>query len=77
MAIPEGQWEVPWDWEVIWQVIVGGFLFVGQIVLPLVLTGRAAAGQSFLLPGRGANAGLAIAGSLPICEPCIGLPTAW
>lgn len=36
LAVPEAQWEVPWNWEVIWQVIVGGFLFVGQIVLPLL-----------------------------------------
>ncbi len=37
LAINDGQWSVPWDWEVIWLVIVGGFLFVGQIALPLVL----------------------------------------
>jgi uncharacterized protein len=37
LAVPEGQWEVPWDWEVIWQVLVGGFLFVGQILLPFLL----------------------------------------
>ncbi len=37
LAIPEGQWEVPWNWEVIWQVVVGGFLFVGQFVVPLVI----------------------------------------
>ena len=37
LALPEGQWEVPWNWEIVWQVIVGGFLFVGQFVLPLVL----------------------------------------
>ena len=37
LALTEGRWEVPWDWEVIWQVIVGGFLFVGQVALPLLL----------------------------------------
>ncbi|NJM96590.1 MAG: CPBP family intramembrane metalloprotease [Phormidesmis sp. RL_2_1] len=37
LAVPEPQWSVPWDWETIWQVVVGGFLFVGQIALPLVL----------------------------------------
>ncbi len=36
LAVPEGQWTVPWNWEVVWQVIVGGFLFVGQIALPLL-----------------------------------------
>lgn len=34
LAIPDGQWEVPWNWETVWQVIVGGFLFIGQIALP-------------------------------------------
>ena len=37
LALPENQWEVPWNWETVWQVIVGGFLFIGQFVLPLVL----------------------------------------
>ncbi len=37
LAISDGQWTVPWDWEVVWLVIVGGFLFVGQLALPLVL----------------------------------------
>ena len=37
LALPEGQWEVPWNWEVVWQVIVGGFLFTGQFVLPFIL----------------------------------------
>ncbi|MGC1306909.1 MAG: type II CAAX endopeptidase family protein [Phormidesmis sp.] len=45
LTVSEGQWEVPWDWEVVWQVIVGGFLFVGQIVLPLVLQLGLAAGR--------------------------------
>ncbi|PSN05937.1 CPBP family intramembrane metalloprotease domain-containing protein, partial [filamentous cyanobacterium CCT1] len=30
-------WEIPWDGETIWQVLVVGFFFVGQIVLPLIL----------------------------------------
>jgi hypothetical protein len=46
LALPESHWEVPWDWEVIWQVIVGGFLFVGQIALPLMLQLGLAVGQS-------------------------------
>ncbi len=46
LAVPEGPWEVPWDWEVIWQVVVGGFLFVGQILLPFLL-------QVGLLASRG------------------------
>ncbi|MEL6469602.1 MAG: type II CAAX endopeptidase family protein [Cyanobacteria bacterium J06623_4] len=37
LAIGNAQWSVPWDWEVVWLVIVGGFLFIGQLALPLVL----------------------------------------
>lgn len=29
-------WQTPWDWETTWQVIIVGFFFLGQIVLPLV-----------------------------------------
>ncbi len=29
-------WETPWDWEIIWQVLIVGFFFVGQFVLPLL-----------------------------------------
>ena len=50
LAVPERQWEVPWNWEVIWQVVVGGFLFVGQIVLPLMLQLGLAAQSSLLVP---------------------------
>ncbi|MGF1514284.1 MAG: lysostaphin resistance A-like protein [Elainellaceae cyanobacterium] len=31
------RWTTPWDWEITWQVIIVGFFFVGQIVLPVVL----------------------------------------
>ena len=31
------QWKTPWDWEITWQVIIVGFFFVGQFVLPLFL----------------------------------------
>ncbi|MFP4134160.1 MAG: type II CAAX prenyl endopeptidase Rce1 family protein [Halothece sp.] len=30
-------WETPWDWEITWQVLVVGFFFVGQILLPLLI----------------------------------------
>ncbi|MGB3299828.1 MAG: CPBP family glutamic-type intramembrane protease [Phormidesmis sp.] len=49
LALPEGQWEVPWDWETVWLVVVGGFLFVGQIALPLVLQLGISASQSVLV----------------------------
>lgn len=31
------KWETPWNWEVTWQVLVVGFFFIGQILLPLVI----------------------------------------
>jgi uncharacterized protein len=30
-------WETPWDWEIVWQVLIVGFFFLGQIVLPFLL----------------------------------------
>lgn len=30
-------WETPWNWEVTWQVLVVGFFFFGQILLPLLI----------------------------------------
>ncbi|MBT9312126.1 CPBP family intramembrane glutamic endopeptidase [Leptothoe kymatousa] len=30
-------WEVPWDAEIVWQVLIVGFFFVGQLLLPLLL----------------------------------------
>ncbi|NER22265.1 MAG: CPBP family intramembrane metalloprotease [Symploca sp. SIO1C2] len=30
-------WETPWDGEVIWQVLIFGFFFIGQILLPLLI----------------------------------------
>ncbi|NEQ45291.1 MAG: CPBP family intramembrane metalloprotease [Leptolyngbya sp. SIOISBB] len=31
-------WETPWPAETIWLVIVGGFLFMGQLVVPVVIS---------------------------------------
>lgn len=31
-------WDTPWDWQIIWQVLAVGFLFLGQVVLPLGLS---------------------------------------
>ncbi|WP_310482807.1 type II CAAX endopeptidase family protein [Chamaesiphon sp. VAR_48_metabat_403] len=28
------QWTTPWDWEIVWQVFMVGFFFVGQFLLP-------------------------------------------
>lgn len=30
-------WSTPWDWEITWQVLIVGFFFVAQFVLPLLL----------------------------------------
>ncbi|MGF1542619.1 MAG: lysostaphin resistance A-like protein [Pleurocapsa sp.] len=30
-------WETPWNWEITWQVLIVGFFFIGQIVLPVLL----------------------------------------
>lgn len=32
-------WETPWTWETVWQVLIVGFFFVGQLLLPLLLGG--------------------------------------
>ncbi len=29
-------WETPWDWEIIWQVLIFGFFFIGQLLLPVL-----------------------------------------
>ncbi len=31
------RWEVRWDWEIVWQVLIVGFFFMGQVLLPLTL----------------------------------------
>ncbi|ERN42841.1 putative metal-dependent membrane protease [Rubidibacter lacunae KORDI 51-2] len=30
-------WKTPWDWEITWQVLVGGFFTFGLLVLPLAI----------------------------------------
>ncbi|NDJ19631.1 CPBP family intramembrane glutamic endopeptidase [Myxacorys almedinensis] len=30
-------WAVPWDWEIIWQVLIVGFFFVGQVLIGALL----------------------------------------
>lgn len=29
-------WETPWDWEIVWQVLILGFFFIGQLLLPVL-----------------------------------------
>ncbi|NEO97759.1 MAG: CPBP family intramembrane metalloprotease [Symploca sp. SIO2E9] len=31
-------WETPWNWEIIWQVLILGFFCIGQLVLPLLFS---------------------------------------
>ena len=31
-------WSSPWDWEIVWQVFMLGFFFVGQFLLPVVFS---------------------------------------
>ncbi|MGA7937996.1 MAG: type II CAAX endopeptidase family protein [Kovacikia sp.] len=39
LLAPEGipPWSVPWDGEIVWQVLVVGFFLVGQILFPFIL----------------------------------------
>lgn len=30
-------WTTPWNWEIIWQVLIVGFFFIGQFLLPFIL----------------------------------------
>jgi uncharacterized protein len=32
----DSPWTSPWDWEIVWQVFMIGFFFVGQFLLPLI-----------------------------------------
>jgi uncharacterized protein len=46
-GVNQSKWTVPWDWELIWQVLIVGFFLMGQVVVPLVLqSGQAALGFS-------------------------------
>ena len=31
-------WKTPWNWEITWQVLVVGFFFIGQIILPILFS---------------------------------------
>ncbi len=51
-------WETPWNWEITWQVLVVGFFFVGQFLLPLLIgisginpTGWGIQGKAFYVLG--------------------------
>jgi len=46
------KWETPWDWETIWQVLVVGFFFASQILLPLAIGLLPIQVNSFTLVGK-------------------------
>ncbi|MBW4654063.1 MAG: CPBP family intramembrane metalloprotease [Kaiparowitsia implicata GSE-PSE-MK54-09C] len=45
-------WVVPWDWEIVWQVLIVGFFFVGQIAVPLLVGGFSSAFAEFGIRAR-------------------------
>lgn len=38
LAAESKPWETPWDGEIIWQVMIVGFFFISQIVLPIIFS---------------------------------------
>ncbi|MGB3491928.1 MAG: type II CAAX endopeptidase family protein [Elainellaceae cyanobacterium] len=49
-------WETPWPWDITWQVLLVGFFFLGQIILPITVgLGRALLLQSLANQGLGLN----------------------
>jgi uncharacterized protein len=45
-------WASPWDWEIVWQVFMLGFFFVGQFLLPFVF-GAVISPGSLTMRGQG------------------------
>ncbi len=45
-------WTSPWDWEIVWQVFMLGFFFVGQFLLPFVF-GAVISPGSLTMRGQG------------------------
>ena len=45
-------WTTPWPWEITWQVLLVGFFFLGQIILPVIVSlMRNALGQIWVEQG--------------------------
>ena len=45
-------WTTPWPWEITWQVLLVGFFFLGQIILPVIVSlMRNALGQFWVAQG--------------------------
>ena len=49
-------WSTPWDWEITWQVLIVGFFFFGQLLLPILLQILLGIGLNFALFGSRASA---------------------
>ena len=52
MKNAETGWDTPWTGETIWQVLVVGFFFIGQIILPLLLGALGVGFSTFSSRGR-------------------------
>ncbi|MDJ0703761.1 MAG: type II CAAX endopeptidase family protein [Leptolyngbyaceae cyanobacterium MO_188.B28] len=52
MQNAETGWDTPWTGEIIWQVLVVGFFFIGQIFLPLLLGALGVGFSTFSSRGR-------------------------
>ena len=52
MQNAETGWDTPWTGEIIWQVLVVGFFFIGQILLPLLLGSLGVGFSTFSSRGR-------------------------
>lgn len=45
-------WSVPWDGEIVWQVLIVGFFFISQFILPLVIGFAGVNPNDLSIPGR-------------------------
>ncbi|MEB3309889.1 MAG: type II CAAX endopeptidase family protein [Snowella sp.] len=78
-------WETPWNWEIIWQVLIVGFFFIGQIGLPLLLGLVQFDASSLTLRGKayyvlGSYVAMTLSGLVVLylsLKPFIPLPPDW
>lgn len=78
-------WETPWNWEIIWQVLIVGFFFIGQFALPFLLglSGLNPANASLRIKALyvlGTYITMAISGILVLyfsLKPFLPLPQDW
>lgn len=78
-------WTVPWEWETILQVLIVGFFFVGQIVIPLLIGGLGISFAAFGIRARAAYtltyyllmAGAGLAVLYFSIKPFFPLPEGW